>query len=326
MKCPKNYLIPTNNWLKPLELLHKTSNLIMSSELTNDIKKENVVVKVTKWNQLLNTEKIYNIIKESKYVIDIYCFITCNENHNNILNEYKDVLGFCSRDIINDNNITINLEIMKKYKHTLKRYENKCNLETVKIILQYLLDIQFELFEKYGFVHNDIHLGNIIIEKCDKYLKEFNTFLPTAKELNFKLYLTDFEDSLIFKKSLFPEIELFLSNKQKLVNQNTFMQSLYNTFESCLELIDNDTMRYNIFKKYHNFGKDEFVNHVKTHVKDAEDYKKENIKQDIKPYYLKYLFNYALNNYKEDRFCYTTFIHTKNKSIEIYNYLFNIIT
>ena len=59
MKCPKNYIIPTNNWLKPLELLHKTSNLIMSSELTNEIKKENVVVKVTKWNQLLNTEKYF---------------------------------------------------------------------------------------------------------------------------------------------------------------------------------------------------------------------------------------------------------------------------
>jgi hypothetical protein len=42
MKCPKNYIIPTNNWLKPLEVLHNDNNLIMSSELIDGIKKEQI--------------------------------------------------------------------------------------------------------------------------------------------------------------------------------------------------------------------------------------------------------------------------------------------
>jgi hypothetical protein len=71
---------------------------------------------------------------------------------------------------------------MKKYKHTLKLYENECNLKTMILILKQLLLIQLDLFNKYQFVqrkvklfsqelipsglvvHNDIHLGNVFIE------------------------------------------------------------------------------------------------------------------------------------------------------------------
>jgi thiamine kinase-like enzyme len=337
MKCPKNYLIPTNNWLKPLAVFHESSNLIMESELTNEIKKENVIVKVTKFennNNLLKTEEIYNIIKESKHIVKIYCFINCNENKINLTNEYKDILGFCTRDTINDDNIKINLEIMKKYKHSLNRYEKKCNLETVKIILKYLLNMQYELYYKYGFIHNDIHLGNILIEKTDDHVTNFISYdLDLPSEIintiqvkistKFNLYLTDFEYSLVLKKSLYPEIMTFLKDKSNIKKDNTLSRNLYNTFEACLELIEDDTLRYNLFKKYQDYGKDAYVELVRTRVLESQDFTKADIKEDIKPYYIKPISTYARGLSNEISFLDKSLGNAKNTCNDIYNYIFS---
>jgi len=337
MKCPKNYLIPTNNWLKPLEILHNDNNLIISSELTNEIKKENVIVKVTKSENInKNIEKIYNIIKDSKHIIKIYCFLNCNENKINLINEYKDILGFCTRDTINDNNIKINLEIMKKYKHSLKRYERRCNLETVKLILRYLLNMQYELYYKYGFIHNDIHLGNILIEKTDEHITNFISYdldLPAEVidaiqvkiSTKFNLYLTDFEYSLVLKKSLYPEIMTFFQDKTNIKKDYTLSRNLYNTFESCLELIEDDALRYNLFKKYDDYGKDEYVEMVRTQIPDSNDFTKEDIKENIKPYYMKPISNYARGLSNEISFCDRSLLEPQNTCNAIYNYIFDII-
>jgi thiamine kinase-like enzyme len=337
MKCPKNYLIPTNNWLKPLAVFHESSNLIMESELTNEIKKENVIVKVTKFennNNLLKTEEIYNIIKESKHIVKIYCFINCNENKINLTNEYKDILGFCTRDTINDDNIKINLEIMKKYKHSLNRYEKKCNLETVKIILKYLLNMQYELYYKYGFIHNDIHLGNILIEKTDDHVTNFISYdLDLPSEIidtiqvkistKFNLYLTDFEYSLVLKKSLYPKIMTFFKDKSNIKKDNTLSRNLYNTFEACLELIEDDTLRYNLFKKYQDYGKDAYVELVRTRVFESQDFTKADIKEDIKPYYIKPISTYARGLSNEISFLDKSLGNAKNTCNDIYNYIFS---
>lgn len=338
MKCPKNYLIPTDNWLKPLAVFHESSNLVMSSELTNEIKKENVIVKVTKSenNNPLKTEKIYDIIKDSKHIIEIYCFINCNENNINLTNEYKDVIGFCTRDTINDDNSKINLEIMKKYNHSLKRYEKTCDLETVKLILKYLLNIQYELYYKYGFVHNDIHLGNILIEKADAHTTEFRSYdldLPSEliKEFQvkistkFKLYLSDFEYSLILKKSLYPEIMTFFETKKNIKKENTLIHNLYNTFEACLELIKDDTLRDNLFKKYQDYGKDQYVEMVRTLIQDSQDFTKKDIKENIKKYYLRTLSTYARGLSNEFTFCSKSLTQSQITCDEIYNYIFDIV-
>ena len=335
MKCPKNYSIPTNNWLKPLEILHQDNNLIMSSELTNDIKKENVIVKITKSDpKNFNTQKIYNIIKKSKHIIEIYCFLSCNENKTNLTNEYKDILGFCTRDTINNENIFINLEIMKKYKHSLLKYQNKLNLETVKQILLYLLNMQYELYYNYGFVHRDIHLGNIFIEKNDPHIIEFISYdfdlpfdiiqeIQVKMNINFKLYLTDFEDSLIFKKSLYPEITKFLQDKNNIIKDNTLMKTLYNTFETCLELIKDDTERYNLFRKYQDFGKDSYVEMVKKSA-NGQDFTKNNITYDIKTYHIKILSTFARCLSNEQTYNEKSLSRAKIECNELFNYLFEL--
>jgi hypothetical protein len=62
IKCPKEYKIPTNDWLIPIKVLideynlENSKNLIYESELIEDeIKRENILVKVSKVDTLLNT-------------------------------------------------------------------------------------------------------------------------------------------------------------------------------------------------------------------------------------------------------------------------------
>jgi hypothetical protein len=106
MNCPKTYVLPTNKWLRPLKILFKDNNLLMTSELINKIKKEKVVVKITKVNSFITnnlTEYIYNIIKDSLYVVKIYCFLICNENPKYIDNEYTNIFGFCNANVDDEN-------------------------------------------------------------------------------------------------------------------------------------------------------------------------------------------------------------------------------
>ena len=193
MNCPKTYILPTNKWLRPLELLFKDNNLLITAKLKNKIKKEKVVVKITKIKSFITdnlSEYTYNIIKDSKHVVKIYCFLNCNENLKHISNEYKDILGFCNANNSDDDKQLINLEIMKKYNNSLRTFENKCNFNTMIIILKQLLMIQLELFDKYQFVHNDIHLGNIFIDK----ISQENKIIYDKNILtSFNIYLTDFE-------------------------------------------------------------------------------------------------------------------------------------
>ena len=62
IKCPKEYKIPTNDWLIPIKVLideynlENSKNLIYESELIEDeIKRERILVKVSKVDTLLNT-------------------------------------------------------------------------------------------------------------------------------------------------------------------------------------------------------------------------------------------------------------------------------
>jgi hypothetical protein len=84
-KCPKNYTIPTDKWLVPLNILVDEYNLDNDNRIIydakfidNEIKKERVIVKVVKKNSFTdsnNTEAKYNFVKQSPHIAKTYCFI-----------------------------------------------------------------------------------------------------------------------------------------------------------------------------------------------------------------------------------------------------------
>jgi predicted unusual protein kinase regulating ubiquinone biosynthesis (AarF/ABC1/UbiB family) len=108
---------------------------------------------------------------------------------------------------------------------------------------RYLLLVQLELFNKYGFVHNDIHLGNILIKK-EKSTINFNYKDNNIKlDTDIKLYLTDFEYSLILFYSINPKIKQFLKDINNRNYDYTLEKNIYNTFYCCLELLEDEKMK-----------------------------------------------------------------------------------
>lgn len=265
VKCPKEYKIPTNNWLRPIKLLideynlDNPKNLIYDTELIeNEINSERVIVKVSKVHSLLNTtEYLYNEVKNSQHIGKIYCFLHCNERKTYLDKNYKEILGFCNSSHHDKDKQLISLEIMRKYHSSLHKYENKLNLETMMHFLKYLLLIQLELFTNYGFTHNDIHLGNILLLnlKKESKIKSFE-FIFNNKKITFTtdilLVLTDFEESLIISN----KTRKVLEQSSKCTYMNTLEANLYSTFEYSIELLKDEKQKHDLSRKLRKYKDD----------------------------------------------------------------------
>lgn len=162
---PKEYLIPTNEWLKPIEPLitndYNTKSLIMLSDLVDQRK---VIVKITKNTNYHKIKTINKNIKNNPNMLHTFGTIQCSEAEINYDIQYKDCDGFCNKDQTEIENINIVLEIMKLYQGSLSEYKNKFDLFEVKDLMKQILLCQLHIYEKIGFFHNDIHLGNILIK------------------------------------------------------------------------------------------------------------------------------------------------------------------
>jgi hypothetical protein len=146
----KKYIIPTNEWLKPLKPLNSedinSRSLIMLSKLVD---KEKVVVKLTKNIDHNKINTINNYIKHNLNMLHTFGTFQCSASEINLESE----------------NITIVLEIMKLYDGSLNDYINKFDILEIEELLKQTLLCQLHIYWKIGFVHNDIHLGNFLINK-----------------------------------------------------------------------------------------------------------------------------------------------------------------
>ena len=165
----KKYIVPTKEWLKPLkELITNditSKGLIMLSKYHND---HDVVVKITKLNkQKIQLEKIKFATKKlsilPNFVVTL-CSFNCMESMINMDTKYNEIDAFCNANKNNSENEEIMLEIMKKYKGSLTNSIGKQNKTMVEHILKQLIYGQLNAFEKIGFLHMDMHLGNILYD------------------------------------------------------------------------------------------------------------------------------------------------------------------
>jgi hypothetical protein len=264
-KKNKAYIVPTNEWLKPIEPLItelSDANII----LARLIDMEKVLVRLTN-----NSSNKLKIISSNLSTIpnfpSIYCVIICNEK-SEILDAMYNINGTPAKGFCNGKSTDgkITLEIMKYYKknHINKFYEKKIDIKYVKSFLDQALSAQLLAFEKFGFLHNDIHRGNIIINKEDyEYNYNFksmsaivNFYKNITGKNNYKVYLIDFGKS----EFMLPEyrsqyIEDYYDEKSKndfktpkreyREKFDTLPQNIYTTFMTFLELSNN----YNKYAK-----------------------------------------------------------------------------
>ena len=232
-------------------------------------------------------EFLYNIIKESPYIIKIYNYFNYNEKQINQL----------------DSNLFIRLELMKKYNNCLNNYKRSLSILQFQHILKYLLLIQLELFNYYGFIHRNIKLSNIMIEKNkNRDIRFFisNNFKSIIINSKYKLLLSDFDKSKILFRCLNPEIINFFKNKSNIIYENSLEYNIINTFYECIKLLDNNNIynkfiqiinSYNIDKRYiikklSSYSRKEINEYV---------YKKDTISNCI--FIISTLFDSLFNNY-----------------------------
>lgn len=310
-KISKNYMIPTKHWLKPIKLLLKQSGtLIMVANLIeNKIKQNEVIVKITKPQKIQSNSKfIHNIINKSKHIIDIYGFISCYENNVALTEEYKGFLSFCNSTHSEHNNTIINLEIMKKYSRSLNSFLDKLDKDNMLVILKYLLLMQLDLFNNFGFIHKDLHIGNILMEKNKDNKKiKFNLYDKEKEIESSILFLfSDFEYSKILFDSLDKDIKKYLSNNDHLRFENTIEFHINKTFEECIRLLKDYKLQTQLAHKLSNWQTDEIS------------------LARIKLLAVKNLTDYALGYKNEKDFCRMAFENCMDIIYNLYKHLLNI--
>jgi len=224
----KKYIVPTNEWLEPLEPLITSLSTKGKIILSSMVKKQRVVVKITKGLDIQRIKNINYLLRRLPNFPKIYCVFECIEDESNFDSNYLDIHGFCSKNE-NDSNSDINiiLEIMKLYTHRLVEYKNTLNLDEIKSILQQLIFALMYAFESSGFIHADLHIENILLNRTD-YDKELiykidtHTYKLNAK---FECIIMDFDKSITYNNQYMPTPDF--------IKEHTIIHSIKEIIQMC---------------------------------------------------------------------------------------------
>ena len=321
IKCPidkkeKYYLIPTNSWLRPYKKLItdelNEDGLLMISKLMGGKK---IMVKITNGNNK-KTIVFNNMLNKEQNFIETYCNFSCWENKNHLNSEYTNTNtnGYCETNFDNnESNHLITLEIMKKYDDgSLNKRVGSTKLKTYINIQRQIILAQIYAFDKYGFLHNDLHLANILVKLHDsntklKYLIKNNPYKNNETEIiletKIQIIITDFLNCLSYDPEIYKKYDSDFMNVKTFDNENTLLNKLVVSILNSVQLLETSDDN-KIFNKLNEF------------IKTNEAYKQDKIfaNKTLKNYYLKRI----------------QFEEFKNKqcgiAIRYANELFNIIT
>jgi hypothetical protein len=217
----KEYIIPTNEWLKSIGFNYSLFD------------QGNVVVKITKNGNYNKMKTINKNVKSNPNMLHTFETIQCSELEN--------------------------IEIMKLYQGSLNDYLNKLNLFEIENLLKQILLCQLHIYSKIGFLHNDIHLGNILVKIIDES-KEPETIIYRIKNRKymiktyFKLILTDFDKSIIYDQNILP-LEKY--NNEYTIHYN--IVKTINVFKNLLNKLDQQILSESLEKSLKVFSFD-FMN------------------------------------------------------------------
>jgi predicted site-specific integrase-resolvase len=313
----KTYIIPTNEWLEPLnELITdsiSTKGLLMLSKFR---KTHDVVVKITR-----NITNNYPIIEfAGKNLLDMpnfvktFCSFKCDESTINLDNKYNGVKSYCMQKTTNIVTEEISIEIMYKYrlnidkkiyrylrgekikdfldKNTLHPKRGLLNKDTVEHIMKQLIFGQLNAFQKIGFLHMDIHLYNIMY--ADKTNEIELNYLFSHK--NLILSTTEIVSPSIRNYSIKTTREFILCDLDKCIifnsnitlpphnENNLLIMNIIQTINRCSELFDTVTDK-NTFRKISDL--------IQNHERDYFHYER----KDLRTFYKT---GKTLEEYKED--------------------------
>jgi hypothetical protein len=197
IKDPKNphlYLLPTNSWLRPVkEIQPKLFDAILHNDLP-------VVVKITVGNDKFIHKVNSKLTKHPNFMYNV-CTFTCNHD---ILAEVDDLKGFCEQ---RPDSELVTISIHKKYSTPLAQLKNKVSVDDVKAMIRQTLFALLDAFVNVGYVHHDMHIGNMFLSKyTENHLKySFDNYYyksikapTTIQGKNYKVIISDYNNGELF--------------------------------------------------------------------------------------------------------------------------------
>jgi hypothetical protein len=152
-------------------------------------------------------------------------------------NDMLDILNDCEyvAHTYNKFNNNIYFEIIKKYDCNLKYFNSKLDNVQLNEIINYLIFIQIELFDKYGFIWHKLSLSNILIEKSDELVKN--------------IYISDLDNSCILDPK-YGFLEYYNQNNLLINGESTnLVMKIFKTFILGISLLANKIFMINFLEK-----------------------------------------------------------------------------
>ena len=192
---------------------NKNDTTILQSVITDKSITQNnrqIVVKIGKVNRTI--EKEFNIgkkLEEGKLTgfINYICLFNCYDNtYDKIEEKSKDIKELCTAKKEEENLKTV---LIMPYinEGSIRTFKwNKDKYDALKsVILQTIMSV-FTAYQLCGFVHNDLHLDNILIKKTKKEtfnykFKDDKDKMIDIKTYGYKIVIMDFESSMLVIKN-----------------------------------------------------------------------------------------------------------------------------
>jgi hypothetical protein len=157
----------------------------------------NIVIKIGKVNKTIETE--YNtgkILENAKIIgyINFMCIFHCYDNtFENI--KKKQLKKICSGEKTNDQQKSVLIMPFIQY-GSIKNFNwTNDNFDILKSVLQQIIMSSLTAYEKCGFIHNDLHLDNVLLKKTKKDVISYDK--KDIKTCGYKIVIMDFDRSFI---------------------------------------------------------------------------------------------------------------------------------
>ncbi len=164
-------------------------------------KQKHIVIKIGKVNKRIENEFMIGKFLEKHNIpgfIKYMCLFKCFDDiyHKIDTNNIKS-LSLCNAKK-EDENMKAILVMPFISEGSIRTFKwNSDKYEVLKsVILQTIMSV-FTAYQKYGFLHNDLHLDNILIKKTKKENIEYEYENRKIKTFGYKIVIMDFETSFI---------------------------------------------------------------------------------------------------------------------------------
>lgn len=191
----KNSNYTTKDWFEIKSIIQSSNNDEKNKVLIGILDKHKQCVAKIGTSETLEKEYYISNSLYSSNTIHPYCFFRCDDDYRSITEKDKYV---CKKE---GNKMSVllmpyyELGNMRDYDfYTNQKVFYSCMKQTILSII--------ELCHNQGFYHNDLHGGNVVVEKTSKKTLEYivNDKIYTIKTNGYKVILMDFEGSILVDK------------------------------------------------------------------------------------------------------------------------------